>query len=118
VKVVQQIDEVFVAVVLARHAERLIETAAHGVANDRQESEGANVGGLIGPPHAPNEILIAEEELGGDTGHILTGRFQVFSKNEGVQLGHGAQQLDGGVCIAGIPHVLETNDPFVTGIRF
>jgi hypothetical protein len=90
-KVVQQIDEVFVTVVLARHAEGLIETSAHGIANNCQESEGSNIGRSIGAPHAPDEILVSENDLCRNTLLVLAHLFEILAKNEGVQFRHGSQ---------------------------
>jgi hypothetical protein len=116
VKVVEQIDEIFVAIVLASHAERLIETSADGVANHGQEPEGAHIGRFIGTPHAPNKILIAENEFCGHGLQIPTGLLQSLTKNEGVQFGHGSQKLNCRIGIAGVAHVLKTHHTFVTGI--
>jgi hypothetical protein len=117
-KVVQQIDEVFMTIILTRHAERLIETPAHGVANDCQESEGSNIGRSIGAPHAPDEILVSENNLCRHTLLVLAHLFEILAKNEGIQFGNGSQQLNRRIGIAGIPHILETHYAFVARVRF
>ena len=120
-EVVEEPDEVFVAVILGGPAKVLIDSALDNFANGIQEAEGSHIGGAMGGPHALGEILIGEEDRGGLV--LLVGNNrggEIFAQNKGVPFGHGPQKLNGGVGIAGIPHILETHHTLVfwVGGRF
>jgi hypothetical protein len=68
VKVVQEPNEVFVAVVLSGLAEVLIDSALYCITDRVEEAHWSDVGGSVGRPHTLGEILVGEGDCGG---HIL-----------------------------------------------
>ena len=117
VEVVQEPDEVFVAVVLIGFAEVAVDCVLHCITDRVEEAHRSDIGGSVGGPHTLCEILIGKEDGGG---HILSvgyeGGGQVFAEYESIPFGHGPEKLDGGIGVAGIAHILQAHDALVSGI--
>jgi hypothetical protein len=118
VKVVQKPDEVFVAVILIGLPEVVIDSALHCITDRVEEAHWSDVGGSVGGPHTLDEILVGEGDGGG---HILSvgheGGGQIFAEDEGIPFGDSPKELDGGIGVAGIPHILQAHDPLMFGVR-
>jgi len=68
VKVVQEPNEVFVAVILVGLAEVLIDSALHCITDRVEEAHWSNIGRSVGGPHTLRKILIGQKDGGG---HVL-----------------------------------------------
>jgi hypothetical protein len=107
VKVVQEPDKVFVAIILIGLTEVVIDGALHCITDRVEEAHRSDVGRSVGGPHTLCEILIGKEN---GRGHILSvgdeGGGQIFTEDKGIPFGDGPEELDGGIGVAGIPHIL------------
>jgi hypothetical protein len=72
----------------------------------------------MGRPHTLGQILIGQENGRGSILLVSDNcRREIFAKDKGIPFRHGSQELNRGIGITGVPHILEAYNTLVPRIR-
>ena len=110
VEVIQQVNQILVTVILPGLTEALVDSVLHSILNDREESHGSHIGWSVSGPHTLDQILVSHDELGLNRFLVGTDCLQVLTHDEDVEFWNRSQQLDGGIRITCVVHVLEPHN--------